>query len=138
MHVRAISSLLPFFLFDFELVGDVRIGRVLRLFFRPLSVPPFGIMKDVDDPDTFNIFIATDNHLGFKETDAVRGDDSFNAMEEIFQMAGDYDMLVLGGDLFHDNKPTRHCLHRTIGMFRKHCLKDKAIKFNVVSDPVRR
>jgi hypothetical protein len=94
-------------------------------------------MQDRSDPDTFNIFIATDNHLGFKEGDAVRGDDAFNTMEEIFQLAQGNDMLLLGGDLFHDNKPSRHCMHRTLKMFRQYCLGDNEINFNVVSDPVR-
>jgi len=93
-------------------------------------------MQDVNDPDTFNIFVATDNHLGFKEMDPVRGNDSFNTMEEILKLASDYDMLLLGGDLFHENKPSRHCVYRTLSMFRKYCLCDKCINFNVVSDPV--
>ena len=93
-------------------------------------------MQDPNDPDTFNIFVATDNHLGFKDQDPVRGNDSFDAMDEIFRMAADADLLLLGGDLFHENKPTRHCMHRTIEMFRKYCLQDRPIKFNVVSDPV--
>mgnify|MGYP000556959074 CR=1 FL=1 len=66
-------------------------------------------MEGVDDPDILNIFVATDNHLGFKEQDPIRGNDSFNTMEEIFKNAVDYDMLLLGGDLFHHNKPSRHC-----------------------------
>ncbi len=93
-------------------------------------------MQDVDDPDTFNIFVATDNHLGFLEEDPIRGSDAFNTMDEIFQHAIKYDMLLLGGDLFHANKPSRHCMHRTIAMFRKYCLRDKGINFDVVSDAV--
>ena len=93
-------------------------------------------MEGVDDPDILNIFVATDNHLGFKEQDAIRGNDSFNTMEEIFKYAVDYDMLLLGGDLFHHNKPSRHCMHRTLKLFRKYCLCDKDITFNVTSDPV--
>lgn len=40
-----------------------------------------------DDPDTFRMMISTDNHLGFAEKDAVRGDDSFAAFEEMLYLA---------------------------------------------------
>jgi hypothetical protein len=36
---------------------------------------------------TFRILIATDNHLGFLEKDPIRGDDSFDAFEEILKLA---------------------------------------------------
>jgi len=44
---------------------------------------------DGEEPeqDTFKILVATDNHLGYLEKDPVRGDDSFNAFEEILQQA---------------------------------------------------
>ena len=43
------------------------------------------------------------------QSDEVRKHDSFNAFEEILQTARarNVDALFLGGDLFHDNKPTR-------------------------------
>ena len=46
---------------------------------------------------------------GVWEKDAERKDDSFNTFEEVMQMAveHDVDLLLLGGDLFHDNKPSR-------------------------------
>ena len=46
---------------------------------------------------------------GVWEKDAERKDDSFNTFEEVMQLAveQDVDMLLLGGDLFHDNKPSR-------------------------------
>jgi DNA repair exonuclease SbcCD nuclease subunit len=31
--------------------------------------------------------VATDNHLGYMESDPVRKDDSFDAFEEIFRIA---------------------------------------------------
>lgn len=33
------------------------------------------------------ILITSDNHLGFKETDPIRKDDSFNTFEEILSIA---------------------------------------------------
>lgn len=32
------------------------------------------------------------------------------------------DMLLLAGDLFHENKPSRRTMHRTIDLLRKYCL----------------
>lgn len=44
------------------------------------------------------------------------------------------DLILLGGDLFHDNKPTRRCLHSCITMLRKYCMGDSPIHFNILSD----
>ena len=43
------------------------------------------------------------------EKDEVRKDDSFMAFEEVLQLAAKHgaDFVLLGGDLFHDNKPSR-------------------------------
>jgi double-strand break repair protein MRE11 len=38
--------------------------------------------------------------------------DSFN---------GQVDFLLLGGDLFHENKPSRNTLHKTMVLIRKYC-----------------
>lgn len=38
---------------------------------------------EVNEDDVFNIMIATDNHLGYKENDKVRANDSFAAFEEV-------------------------------------------------------
>ncbi|EFA85561.1 DNA repair exonuclease [Heterostelium album PN500] len=82
------------------------------------------------------ILVATDNHLGYLERDPIRGDDSFNTFEEILQYAHSLkvDMILLGGDLFHDNKPSRSCLYRTIELFRKYCLGDSPVKIQFLSD----
>jgi double-strand break repair protein MRE11 len=37
--------------------------------------------------DTLRILIATDLHVGFKEREAIRGEDSFLALEEVLQTA---------------------------------------------------
>jgi DNA repair exonuclease SbcCD nuclease subunit len=53
----------------------------------------------------------------YQERDPVRGNDSFAAFEEIlsFSKSRDVDMLLLGGDIFHDNKPSRRTMHQTFG-----------------------
>ena len=42
--------------------------------------------------------------------------------------------MLLGGDLFHDNKPSRKSLQRAMQILREHCLGDRDVKFEVVSD----
>ncbi|CAI5533085.1 unnamed protein product [Closterium sp. Naga37s-1] len=86
--------------------------------------------------DAFSILVATDNHLGFMEKDDVRRHDSFTAFEEICKLAHSLqvDFLLLGGDLFHDNKPSRATLVRTIDILRRYCLSDNPVRFQVVSD----
>ncbi|KAG0335703.1 Double-strand break repair protein mre11a [Podila horticola] len=89
------------------------------------------------DQDTFKILVATDNHLGYLEKDPVRGDDSFNAFEEILQHAvkSEVDMILLGGDLFHENKPSRKAMHVTSKLLKKYCMGDKPVSLEYLSDP---
>ena len=51
---------------------------------------------------------AIDRTQGVWEKDAERKEDSFKTFEEVLQMAVEHeaDFLLLGGDLFHDNKPS--------------------------------
>ncbi|XP_059187249.1 double-strand break repair protein MRE11 [Centropristis striata] len=90
----------------------------------------------LDDEDTFKILIATDVHLGYLEKDAIRGNDTYSTLDEILECAktNQVDFILLGGDLFHDNKPTRRCLHNCISMLRKYCMGDTPIHFNILSD----
>uniref|UniRef100_A0A8C9ZIC0 Double-strand break repair protein n=1 Tax=Sander lucioperca TaxID=283035 RepID=A0A8C9ZIC0_SANLU len=92
--------------------------------------------SDIDDEDTFKILIATDIHLGYLEKDAIRGNDSYNTLDEILKCAktNQVDFILLGGDLFHDNKPSRRCLHNCITMLRRYCMGDTPIHFNILSD----
>lgn len=79
--------------------------------------------------------VATDNHLGYYEKDANRKDDSFLALEEVLIAANqqECDFIILGGDLFHDNNPTKYTLNRTMRMFSQHVLGDNTIKFETLS-----
>ncbi|XP_042342608.1 double-strand break repair protein MRE11 [Plectropomus leopardus] len=90
----------------------------------------------LDDDDTFKILIATDIHLGYLEKDAIRGNDSYNTMDEILKCAktNQVDFILLGGDLFHENKPSRRCLHNCITTLRRYCMGDTPIHFNIISD----
>ena len=59
-----------------------------------------------EQPLTF--LVATDVHLGHKEKHPVRNNDSFEAFEEVLQMAKKkkVDFLLLGGDLFDEVNPS--------------------------------
>ena len=72
---------------------------------------------------------------GVWEKDEDRKHDSFRAFEEILQMAQehDVDMLLLGGDLFHDNKPSRTTINRTIELMSKYCLGDRPVQIRVLN-----
>ncbi|PIA13483.1 DNA repair exonuclease [Coemansia reversa NRRL 1564] len=91
----------------------------------------------VGDKDTLKILVATDNHLGYLERDPIRGQDSFDAFAEILQLARKHkvDMVLLGGDLFHDNKPSRKCLHQTMAMLRQNCMGEDPVAIEYLSDP---
>ena len=84
-------------------------------------------VPDDDSEDTMRILLATDTHLGYMEKDAIRGNDSLVTFEEVLQLARkhDVDFILLGGDLFHDNKPSRRTLHGCISLLRKYCLGDR-------------
>ena len=73
---------------------------------------------------------------GVWEKDEIRKDDSFDSFEEVLQMAvqQNVDAVILGGDLFHDNKPSRPTIIRAIDLFNKYCLSDNPVQFQVVSD----
>ncbi|KAI8644707.1 Metallo-dependent phosphatase-like protein [Parasitella parasitica] len=89
-----------------------------------------------EDNDTFKILIATDNHIGYLERDPIRGQDSFQTFEEILQIAEieQVDFVLLGGDLFHHNRPTRSCLYQTMKMLRRHCFGERTSRVWISSD----
>ncbi|XP_039125723.1 double-strand break repair protein MRE11 [Dioscorea cayenensis subsp. rotundata] len=89
-----------------------------------------------DAGDTLRVLIATDCHLGYMEKDEIRRFDSFQAFEEICSIAEEkkVDFLLLGGDLFHENKPSRFTLVKAIEILRRYCLNDQPVQFQVVSD----
>ncbi|XP_058716484.1 double-strand break repair protein MRE11 isoform X1 [Poecile atricapillus] len=89
-----------------------------------------------DDEDTFKILIATDIHLGYLEKDPVRGNDTFVTFNEILDQArkNEVDFVLLGGDLFHDNKPSRKTVHSCLESLRKYCMGDRPVQFEILSD----
>ncbi|KAK7865582.1 hypothetical protein R5R35_010113 [Gryllus longicercus] len=91
---------------------------------------------DMLPEDTMKLLIATDVHLGYAENDPIRGEDSFNTFEEILNigMKQEVDMIVLGGDLFHDNKPSPKCIHRCMALIRHYCMGNRPICVQFLSD----
>ncbi|XP_074996250.1 double-strand break repair protein MRE11 isoform X3 [Calonectris borealis] len=89
-----------------------------------------------DDEDTFKILIATDIHLGYLEKDPVRGNDTFVTFNEILDHAqkNEVDFVLLGGDLFHENKPSRKTVHSCLESLRKYCMGDRPVQFEILSD----
>lgn len=85
----------------------------------------------------FRILLATDNHIGYAEKDPVRGQDSINTFREILEIArdSDVDFILLAGDLFHENRPSRTCMHQVIALLREYTLGDKPVPFELLSDP---
>ncbi|XP_046627538.1 double-strand break repair protein MRE11 isoform X1 [Neodiprion virginianus] len=98
-----------------------------------------GTMNRGDDrpeEDVFKILIATDCHLGYEEK-SNRGEDSFTTFEEILKYGKlhSVDFILLGGDLFHDNKPSQATVMKCMNLLRKYCLGTKPNKFQFLSDP---
>ncbi|KAF5325319.1 hypothetical protein D9619_009799 [Psilocybe cf. subviscida] len=103
------------------------------------SPPPH--QNEIQDPsadDTIRILLATDNHIGYMERDPIRGEDSVNTFKEILQLAvkNDVDFILLAGDLFHENKPSRTCLYKTTALLREYTLSDKPVQIELLSDPL--
>lgn len=91
------------------------------------------------DKSTFRILVATDIHLGYQH-DRNKGKllyDSFVTFEEILQYGKDYevDFVLLGGDLFHDTKPSQAALIECMDLLRKYCFGPGAIKMELLTDP---
>ncbi|EIE24780.1 DNA repair exonuclease [Coccomyxa subellipsoidea C-169] len=80
---------------------------------------------------------AMQNSRGVWEKDEIRKDDSFVTFEEIFDQATreKVDFVLLGGDLFHDNKPSRTTLVRTMEILSKYCLNGSQVLFKIISNP---
>ena len=73
---------------------------------------------------------------GVWEKDEIRKDDSFVTFEEILQYAQEQavDLVLLGGDLFHDNKPSRSTIVRAIDILTRYTLSDKPVNFQILSN----
>ena len=88
------------------------------------------------DDDIIRILVSTDNHLGVFEKDPIRADDSYAAFEEVLITAKKKkaDFVLLGGDTFHENKPSRRATHAAVSLLSKYCLGDDPIYVEVMNN----
>lgn len=86
--------------------------------------------------DTIRILVATDSHVGYSERDHIRGDDSWRSFHEVMCLAKgkDVDMVLLAGDLFHDNKPSRKSMYQVMRSLRMNCYGEKPCELEMLSD----
>ncbi|VDO27807.1 unnamed protein product, partial [Haemonchus placei] len=90
-----------------------------------------NIEKATDDhEDILRILIASDIHVGYGENKPNLYLDSVNTFEEVLKIATEkkVDMVLLGGDLFHENNPSRDMQHRVIQLLRQYCLNDREVR----------
>lgn len=92
--------------------------------------------RPIEEQSTIRILIASDNHLGYAERDAVRGEDSFNSFREVMELAKaeEVDMVLLAGDLFHENKPSRKSMYQAMRSLRLNCLGNRPCELEVLGD----
>ncbi|EAW06812.1 MRX complex nuclease subunit [Aspergillus clavatus NRRL 1] len=95
-----------------------------------------AIILIVTEAETIRILVATDNHVGYNERDPIRGDDSWKSFHEVMCLARerDVDMVLLAGDLFHENKPSRKSMYQVMRSIRMNCLGDKPCELEMLSD----
>ncbi|KAM0717111.1 hypothetical protein Q7P37_006963 [Cladosporium fusiforme] len=93
-------------------------------------------MPSAASPDTIRVLVSTDNHVGYNERDPIRGDDSWKAFDEVMCLAKerDVDMVLLAGDLFHENKPSRKSMYQVMRSLRMNCFGDKPCEIEMLSD----
>lgn len=109
---------------------------------------------EIREEDTMKILLATDCHLGYEHSTkrrknqqititltllrqilrrlqfflfAVQENDSFITFEEILKLAlkHDVDLLLLGGDLFHDSKPSQKVILQCMELLKKYALGER-------------
>ena len=81
----------------------------------------------------FRILVATDVHLGYKETHKVLGNDSFDAFQEVLEISEELepDILLLGGDLFDSINPSQTCIYKCLTMLQNTVFGDRDLKFDL-------
>jgi len=96
----------------------------------------YALNTPTTEADTIRILVATDNHVGYNERDPIRGDDSWKSFHEVMCLAKekDVDMVLLAGDLFHDNKPSRKSMYQVMRSLRLNCYGDKPCELEMLSD----
>lgn len=86
--------------------------------------------------DQIRILVATDSHVGYAERDPIRKDDAWKTFNEVMELAKteDVDMVLLAGDLFHENKPSRKSMYKVMRSLRMNCYGEKPCELQMLSD----
>ncbi|KAM3722642.1 Double-strand break repair protein [Dirofilaria immitis] len=94
-------------------------------------------IEETPQNDHMRILVATDLHIGFAEKILGRDEDSIRTFEEVLQIASreEVDFVLLGGDLYHENNPSREMQHRVTRLLRRYCLNDRPVALRFLSDP---
>ncbi|AFZ81288.1 DNA repair mre11 domain-containing protein [Theileria equi strain WA] len=79
----------------------------------------------VDENPVLKILVATDTHLGYKEEDMYRQNDSINVFEEILYLAKNLnaDLVLHSGDLFDKNLPSRSTMYKTMDLLSSYLIR---------------
>ena len=93
-------------------------------------------MPPITAADTIRVLVSTDSHVGYNERDATRGEDSWKSFHEVLCLARerDVDMVLLAGDLFHDNTPSRKSMYQVMRSLRMNCYGEKPCELEMLSD----
>jgi len=75
--------------------------------------------------------------MGYKEKDKETYDDSFHAFDESLKYANDreVDFVLLGGDLFHEHRPSANAYFKCSNIFNEHVFgnKPRSVKFTTAN-----
>ncbi|KAL3068418.1 hypothetical protein niasHT_030709 [Heterodera trifolii] len=90
-----------------------------------------------DELPIVRLLIASDIHAGFAENKEHISNDSFETFREVLKIGVDskVDFVLLGGDLFHENHPSRETQLKVVRLLRKHCFREGRLGLEFVSDP---
>ena len=103
-----------------------------------MSVPdPSSPTVSPSDDDCIKVLMATDIHLGYGEKDPIKAQDSYNTFEEILNIGQEkkVDMILLGGDLFHENKPSMSAELQCTDILKKFVFGDDPVSLELLSNP---
>lgn len=80
--------------------------------------------------------VITDNHVGYLESDPVRGKDALITFEETLQLARHFkvDFILHGGDLFHDSRPSRESVYAVMKLLNRY-LPAEGSSLEIASGP---
>nr|CAD2128714.1 unnamed protein product [Meloidogyne enterolobii] len=89
------------------------------------------------DSDIIKFLIASDIHAGYGENKQYIGNDSFESLREVLSNAKEakVDFVLLAGDLFHENHPSRETQLKVVRLLRTYCTKGEKPDLDFVSDP---